>query len=171
MEILKKILFVISSLLILIFIFLIYWYYHDGKLGKGDYFIYDTGFHTIKSFKNKKLYIGDILKSKYNDNYIIAIRVPVKIFYGEKNCHSFFENTLHYLLINKETDKIYETDDYLKFKYKLKNSNINLMFNNQELEQAKKKFQKNKHLYTNMKTLEYLKNNCTEDFRYPIEKF
>jgi hypothetical protein len=148
-----------------------YWYYNDGKLGKGNYFIYNTGFDAIKSFKDKKLYLIDISKSKYNDNYIIAIRIPVKVFYGKKDCTTFFDYSIHYLIINKHTNKVYETDDYLKFKYKVKNLNVNLIFTNQEIEQSKKKFEKNKHLYKNTKTLEYLKNNCKEDFIYPIEKF
>lgn len=155
----------------LVLLSMIYLYYNDGKLGKGNYFIYNIGFNAIKSFKDQKLYLIDILKSKYNDNYITAIRIPGKIFYGKKDCATFFDYSIHYLIINKKTAKVYETDDYLKFKHKIKKLNVDLAFTIQEIEQVKDRLEKNQHLYRNTKTLEYLKNNCKEDFKYPIERF
>lgn len=140
------------------------------ELGNG-YYLYQSDFNILKSRIDDKVNIIDILEKEYDDKYIITIRIPVRAFYGEENCTIFSDHTLRYLIINKQSNKIYETDSYLKFKHKVKNLNVNLMFSNQALEQSKKKFEKNRHLYKNTKTLEYLENKCKEDFIYPIEEY
>lgn len=156
---------IVSALMV---VFMSYLYY-SGKLGKGNFYDYNTGFHAIKSKDKKNIYLIDILTRKYDDNHIIAIRVPAKIFYGANECSTFFNKKISYLIINKSTYKIYETNTYEKFKDKLKNLNIKINFDDNDLIKAQKRYNKKKHLYKIDKTLSYLNNNCKEDFKYPIE--
>jgi hypothetical protein len=150
----------------------ILFYKFYGKLGKGSYFLYDTGYQAIKCRKNKNIYLSDIKQIEYDDNFIIALRIPQKFFY---ECNSTTEvfaiPKLQYVIIDKKRDKIYATYDKNKFKKKVKNLNINLMFDNQDIKQANIKLEKKRHVYKSDKSLEYLKNNCKEDFIYPIEEF
>jgi len=140
------------------------------ELGKG-YYIYLSSHQILQSRTTKNIRLMDILKTKHNDRYIIAIRLPMRVFYGDKNCTTFSEQQISYVLIDKQTDHIYETNDYEKLTQKLTKNNVQISFSPEELKQAKRKLKNRRHLYKNRQTLMYLEKYCTEDFKYPIEKF
>lgn len=112
-----------SILFLLIYLFLKY----DGYLGKGDYFIYYSGYDVIKSKKNKNIYLSDIRSYEYGNNYIIALRIPVEHYYCPNyNAFTISEKKLQYVIIDKKNDNIYLTynkNNFFNMKEKL---NINL---------------------------------------------
>ena len=50
-------------------------YSYEKKLGDGSYFLYDSGYTELRSFDNQNIHIADVVYVKYNNKYIIAIRI------------------------------------------------------------------------------------------------
>ncbi len=131
----------IFIVIILAFASLHYWYYNEGKLGKGDYFLYYSGYDAIRSFANKKLHLSYILDVKYNDNYIIAIRYPLRYF----NCPDekiFFDKALSYIVIDKKSNTVYSSYNKNNFDKFIRKQNIKIFFTNREYEKATSRFEK-----------------------------
>jgi len=160
MNILFKILRILLYTVIVIIFLLIYLYYNDGKLGKGEYFLYYANPTSLKSFNNKNLYIADIIDTKYNDKYILLCRVPLKSYTCNNKDYQQYINKLQYLIVVKSTNKIYVTYNYKKFVNKLQKLSINLSFEKEDLENMNSLFSKNKHIYSND---ELPPTNCKED--------
>lgn len=160
MKIIFKILRILVYILIGVLLLAIYSYYNDGKLGKGDYFIYYSGTNALKSFENKELYIADIISSDYDDKYIILCRVPLKSYVCNNKDYQKYINKLQYLIVIKETNKIYATYDYKKFVDKLKEIASSLFFGKKDLQEINRLFTKNRHIYNNE---ELPPTNCKEE--------
>jgi len=143
MKIIKSIIFIF----LLSISFLFYWYYNDGKLGKGDYFLYKTGFPAIKSFSDKDIYLAEIYQIKYNNNFIIAARLPIRFLYDCPSEKILYDNKFQYLIIDKHTNIIYGTYDKNKFIKKLESLKVGLSFSAHDYKVIKDKYNKRKHLY------------------------
>ena len=143
MKIIKSIIFIF----LLSISFLFYWYYNDGKLGKGDYFLYKTGFPAIKSFSDNDIYLAEIYQIKYSNNFIIAARLPIRFLYDCPSEKILYDNKFQYLIIDKHTNIIYGTYDKNKFIKKLKSLKVGLSFSAYDYKVIKDKYNKRKHLY------------------------
>lgn len=176
----KKLIFNLLLILVPIVLFLVSWHHNDGELGKGDYFAYDGAGYGIKKKGKDDLYILRILTLDYNDDFIIAQRLPQRSFHGCKksvfpdlNITStiIFGSEIQYIIIDKNTDKIYGTYDYRKFQQKRKEIGLQLDFTLKDINSVQNKIIKDKHLYQNNVTLDFALKNCIESFIDPIIEY
>lgn len=166
-----KIILKIASFIVLILVTIIalgfLFYYFDGKVGKG-YKMYDYGHIALISNHIPSLHLGDILDWEYDDEYIIARRIPEQHYDCGESVPSIYTNKIQYLIIDKNTDKIYATfneKDFFDFKKKMK---IALEFSRSK-KSIDAQIQRSKHIYDNIhEDVEYIKNNCKEKAVYPL---
>jgi len=153
--------------LIILLIIISSFFYFDGRLGKGSYFIYYAHPDAIKSTEIKNLYLADILGVKYNERYVIAYRIPAKFFDCSTTSSVIYIRKVQYIIIDKETEKIYVTYKKEKFQQKKNEFEIDLFFTKDENMRMVNKLKNNSAYAEKTMSLE----ECTESFNYPLIQY
>jgi len=164
--ILKIVSFIVLALIAIIAVGLSF-YHFDGKVGKG-YRMYNYGNIALMSNRIPNLHLTEILDWEYDEDYIVARRIPAQYYECEDSIRSIYTNQIQYLIIDKNTDKIYATfseKDFLDFKQKIK---IDLEFSRSK-ESIEAQIRRSQSTFDNVYTdVESIKNNCKEEAAYPL---
>jgi len=118
------------------------------ELGK-EYYLYRTDFNVLKSRTDANLELIDILKISYDNEYIIASRIPYDKYLCGKDIYRKFNIREEYILIDKKNKQYYATFNYSKFKSFIEKLNINLSLAKKD----KSLFDRRKHLYESSKNI------------------
>ncbi len=165
---------IFKILFIFLFIWLtistIHYLFFWGKLGKG-YYIYDYGATALKC-NRLKLHLTDIKDWEYTEKYIVVKRIPDELYTcNNGESHVFYNNQLQYLIIDKNTDKIYTTynkDKFLELKDKFGIKKEFTIDNNKLLNSMKN----SQNMYNNIgEDIEYIKKHCKKYKEYPIVEY
>jgi hypothetical protein len=162
MALVKKLFIFLIGILLLGYIF----YRNDGNLGKGDYFIYYTGYDAIKSRTNKNIYLSDIRQVEYDDNHIIALRIRQKHYScNDESLITVSIKKLQYVIIDKKTNKIYTTYDKNKFYHMKEKLEIPIKFIAYSENRVRQRLKSN--TYNNELNYLHKIKQCREDYLYP----
>ena len=171
-RIIKKILIGIILFIVVIVSLVAVFFYFDGRLGKGDYFLYYAHPDAIKSRSIKGLYLADTLYAEYDDDFIIAQRIPVRFYSCPNMSTSIYKNKLQYLIIDKNTNKIYGTYNIIKFLEKKNKLGVDIDFDSERNKLVQKNIKNSQHIYNNRdEDIEYMRNYCQEKQEYPIIEY
>lgn len=100
-------------------------FYINPSLGQ-DYMLNDLDEYRIHK-DSKKINIPNIIEYEYNDNYIIAQRIPAQYFICKDKVEEMvYVNNIEYVIIDKNKDKIYTTMDKSKFLQFIKRMHVDL---------------------------------------------